>query len=259
MAWSQFEPSGVLTDLLSGLDVGRLDADEALETAAAWEWLVAHAQAQQFRALARFASLQEGPDSDEEVAPVPHLSRSTAGARLDLATRLCTQLPDTLTELQSGTIDLLKARAISEATEVLDEPATAAVQARVLPEAATQTVGELRAALSRAVLAVDPDAANRPVAANRPTVATSTTVAHDRGGPTAPGNLGPLCRHHHRLKTRSKPTPVGRYPNPNPVYSSGPVPPAAFITSVRPPYRVLHRHPATPRTTTVLIRANHAR
>ena len=165
VAWSQFEPSGLLTDLLSGLDVGRLDADDALETAAAWERLVAHAQAQQFRALARFASLQEGPDSDEftadEVAPVLHLSRGTAGARLDLATRLSTQLPDTLAELQSGTIDLPKARAISEATEVLDEAATAAVQARVLPKAATQTVGELRAALSRAVLAVDPDAANR--------------------------------------------------------------------------------------------------
>jgi Domain of unknown function (DUF222)/HNH endonuclease len=63
--------------------------------------------------------------------------------------------------LQAGTIDLPKARAISEATEVLDKPATAAVQSRVLPKATTQTVGELRAALSRAVLAADPDAANR--------------------------------------------------------------------------------------------------
>lgn len=42
--------------------VGRLDADDALETAAAWERLVAHAQAQQFRALARFASLRQAPD-----------------------------------------------------------------------------------------------------------------------------------------------------------------------------------------------------
>jgi hypothetical protein len=63
--------------------------------------------------------------------------------------------------LQAGTIDLPKARAISEATEVLDKTATAAVQSRVLPKATTQTVGELRAALSRAVLAADPDAANR--------------------------------------------------------------------------------------------------
>ena len=53
--WSTFEPSGLLTDLLSSVDVGGLDADDALETAAAWERLIAHAQAQQFRALARFA------------------------------------------------------------------------------------------------------------------------------------------------------------------------------------------------------------
>jgi hypothetical protein len=90
VAWSQFEPSGLLTDLLASLDVGRLDADDALEIAAAWERLVTHAQAQQFRALARFASLRQAPDLDEfaadEVAPVLHLSRGTAGARLDFAT-----------------------------------------------------------------------------------------------------------------------------------------------------------------------------
>ena len=162
--WSQFEPSGLLADLLATVDVDELDADDALETAAAWEHLIAHAQVQQFRALARFATLRAGTDLDEfgtdEVAPVLHLSRGAADARLHLATRLSTQLPETLAALQSGTIDLPKARAISEATEVLDGPATAAVQARVLTKAPQQTVGELRAALSRAVLAADSDAAD---------------------------------------------------------------------------------------------------
>lgn len=163
--WAQFEPSGLLTDLLSSLDVDGLDADDALEVAAAWERLVAHAQAQQFRALARFAALRAGTDLDEfsadEVAPVLHLSRGAADARLHLATRLSTQLPDTWASLASGAIDLPRARAISDATEVLDTPATNAVQARVLPQASKQTVGEVRAALSRAVLAADPDAAER--------------------------------------------------------------------------------------------------
>ena len=72
--WSQFEPSGLLTDLLSSLDVGGVDADDALETAAGWERLIAHAHAQQLRALARFATLRAGTDLDEfataEVAPV---------------------------------------------------------------------------------------------------------------------------------------------------------------------------------------------
>ncbi|MGH3906983.1 MAG: DUF222 domain-containing protein [Pseudonocardiaceae bacterium] len=163
--WASFEPSGLLTDLLSSLDIDDLDADDALETAAAWERLVAHAQAQQFRAVARFTDLRAGTDLEEfataELAPVLHLSRGAASARLDLATQLSRRLPDTLAALQSGRIDLPKARAISDATEVLDDPATAAVQDRVLPKAPKQTVGELRAALSRAVLAADPDAAER--------------------------------------------------------------------------------------------------
>ncbi|MGH3793866.1 MAG: DUF222 domain-containing protein [Pseudonocardiaceae bacterium] len=165
VAWSEFEPSGLLTDLLSSLDMDSLDADDALETAAAWERLIAHAQAQQFRALARFADTRTGTDLEEfataEVAPVLHLSRGAANARLDLATRLTTRLPDTLAALQSGAIDLPRARAISEATEILDTSATATVQDRVLPKAPQQTVGELRAALSRAVLAADPDATTR--------------------------------------------------------------------------------------------------
>jgi hypothetical protein len=163
--WSQFEPSGLLTDLLSSLNVDGLDADDALETAAGWERLIAQAHAQQLRALARFATLRAGTDLDEfataEVAPVLHLSRGAADARLNLATRLSIQLPDTLDALQSGAIGLPRARAISEATEVLDAATTAAVQARVLPKASGQTVGELRAALARAVLAADPDATDR--------------------------------------------------------------------------------------------------
>ena len=106
VAWSQFEPSGLLTDLLSSLDVDRVDADDALETAAAWERLIAHAAAQQLRALARFGTLRAGTELDEfataEVAPVLHLSRGTADARLHLATRLSTQLPDTLDAVASG-------------------------------------------------------------------------------------------------------------------------------------------------------------
>ncbi|MGH4025921.1 MAG: DUF222 domain-containing protein [Pseudonocardiaceae bacterium] len=163
--WSEFAPSGLLTDLLSSLDVDGVDADDALEAAAAWERLIAHAQAQQFRALARFAATREDTDLEEfaaaELAPVLHLSRTAATSRLELATRLTSMLPDTLTALASGTLDLPRARAISEATEALDEDATATVQTRVLPKAAQQTVGELRAALSRAVLAADPGAAAR--------------------------------------------------------------------------------------------------
>ena len=177
-----------------------------------------------------------------------------------MAARLSTRLADTLAVLQSGMIDLPRARAISEATEELDDSATVAVQARVLSKAPKQTVGELRAALSRAVLAADPHAAERRHRAARndrrvqlhvqrwraALVDEQTgqltnlsiayrprrllnlfvqardrtccfpgcrqparrcdldhTIPYDQGGPTVAGNLGPLCRYHHRLKTHT--------------------------------------------------------
>ena len=61
--WSEFEPSGLLTDLLSSLDVDNLDADDALETAAAWERLVAHAQAQQFGHWPDSTTFDQAPTS----------------------------------------------------------------------------------------------------------------------------------------------------------------------------------------------------
>ena len=56
-------------------------------------------------------------------------------------------------------IDLLKARAIDDATTVLSDEKAGEVEARVLPRAPEQTLAQLKAALARAVIAVDPDGA----------------------------------------------------------------------------------------------------
>jgi hypothetical protein len=58
-------------------------------------------------------------------------------------------------------IDHLKARLIAEATRILTDANARAVKARILPAAGRQTLGRLRAAVNRAVLAVDPEAAIR--------------------------------------------------------------------------------------------------
>ena len=50
-----------------------------------------------------------------------------------LATRLVRVLPETLTMLECGRIDLTRARLLAEATEVLDDTHARAVQALVLP------------------------------------------------------------------------------------------------------------------------------
>ena len=56
-------------------------------------------------------------------------------------------------------IDLATARAIDDATVVLSDEHAQAVQARVLPKAPGQTLAQLKAALARAVIAVDPEGA----------------------------------------------------------------------------------------------------
>ena len=84
-----------------------------------------------------------------------------ATAWADLAVTLCWRLAATGSALAAGRIDLARARAIAESTSVLDEGAARAVEATVLPEAGRQTTAQLRARLRRAVIAADPDGAER--------------------------------------------------------------------------------------------------
>jgi hypothetical protein len=91
----------------------------------------------------------------DEVAAALRLSRPAAGIRLHAAVEL-TRLPATASALRAGALDLPRVRAVVDAVGVLDDRTAGAVEARVLPRAAGQTVGQLRASLSRAVLSVDP-------------------------------------------------------------------------------------------------------
>ena len=97
----------------------------------------------------------------DEVSAALTLSARTADTYLDLALDLAIRLPDTARALRAGVIDHLKARLIAESTRILSDADARAVEARILPLAGRQTLGRLRAAVSRAVLAVDPEAATR--------------------------------------------------------------------------------------------------
>ena len=87
------------------------------------------------------------------------LTGRSAEAYLDFAVELATKLPKTMAALEAGQIDIIRARIIAEATHVLSNEHTAAVEDRIFPRAGQQTSGQLRAALARAVLAADPGAA----------------------------------------------------------------------------------------------------
>ncbi len=90
----------------------------------------------------------------DELAAALHLGRGSAGNRLVVAVEL-TRLPGTAAALGRGDIDLPRARAVVEAVTPLDDTTAQAVEARVLPRAGAQTAGQLRAALTRAVITAD--------------------------------------------------------------------------------------------------------
>ncbi len=138
-----------------------LDAEALLDGVAAFDRVIAFAHAAQARLLAKFAALRPAEFAADEVAPALRVSRMEATRRLGLAVDLTTRLPETLTALQRGELDLAKARAISDLTASLPREQAAAVQAAVLPDAAGKTAPQLRAAVRRAVVRADPDGAQR--------------------------------------------------------------------------------------------------
>ncbi len=100
-------------------------------------------------------------DAVSQVSLALMLSDYSAGAWADLAVTLRWRLPATGQALAGGRIDLCRARLIAEGTSMLSEETARAVEAKILPNAGNQVTGELRARLRRAVIAADPEGAER--------------------------------------------------------------------------------------------------
>ena len=99
------------------------------------------------------------PFVPDELAAALTMTVRAAEMHLSLAACLVTRLPVTAAALEAGLIDMARARIIAEATRVLTSEQAAAVEQRIFPRAGQQTSGQLRAALARAILAADPEAA----------------------------------------------------------------------------------------------------
>ena len=169
-------PSGWLALELeqSTADPARLSDTELIDTIVGFDRIASWASARQAALLAEFARRRPADDSQptrsdvpsrcsefapDEIALALRLSRSTAANRVTMAQVLVADLPATLGAWQAGTIDILKTRAITETSYLLPADQRAALEARVLSRAGTQTLSQLRAALTRAVLVLDPDGA----------------------------------------------------------------------------------------------------
>ena len=176
--WSQCQPSGWLAlelDQGTANPAALSDAD-LIEGIVGFERVTSWAQARQADLLAEFARRRpednwqarrsDTPSRCSEFAPdevglALRLSRTTASNRLAMAETLVHDLPRTHAVWQAGLIDTPKARAITETSCLLTGPQWEILEARVLPRAPEQTLAQLRRALLRAVLVIDPDGAER--------------------------------------------------------------------------------------------------
>jgi hypothetical protein len=159
-------------------EAGRLDEYQLAGVAIAARRLASWAQAAELGAVAQLAACAAAADRGiglgadgrpvrlcrdavGQVSLALMLTDHGAAAWADLAITLAWRLPATGAALAAGAIDLARARVIAEATGVLGEDTARAVEAKILPEAGRQTTAQLRVRLRRAVIAADPEGAER--------------------------------------------------------------------------------------------------
>ena len=163
----------------TGAGHANLDDDELIGVLAGWAKTEAWAAAGRLAAAAELAARRPAETRAgaaaragrpatwskycaDELAVALSISRRAAERMIPLADDLATRLPRTRHALAAGVIGDYKAQLIAEATRVLDDAAAAEAEAAVVPGAVTgKTPGQIRAAIGRAVLKADPEAARR--------------------------------------------------------------------------------------------------
>ena len=228
-------PGPDLAAWLAAAPVAELTGEDLAAAAGSWRRLGSWAQARELAAVAQIAARaaardeQAGVDADGRPAQVPAsaaaevaleltMSPYSAAAWADLAVELTGRLAATGAALAAGVIDVPRARLIAEATTLLSQDHARAVEARVLPAAAGQTTGMLRAALRRAVLAIDPAGAEAAAQGRRAAGAGGAVPgpgpdrdagrAKDAGHPRRRGD-GPAQGHGPRPASRRRRRPAG--------------------------------------------------
>jgi hypothetical protein len=153
-----------------------------------WGRVVARAEARLLAAMVTVADRSVGVGFDaDEVAFALNMPRMLAQREVVLARDLMRRLPAVFASLESGRIDLARARVFSDLLSAVGDDALArALAEEFLPPAEEWTSSQLRARLQKAILAADPDAAGqrfeRSVAERRVELtANPDTTAHLAG------------------------------------------------------------------------------
>ncbi len=171
-------PGPGLAGWLALAEPGELEDGALAGVAASFRRLASWAQAGELAVVAQIAARAAGRDPKAGVArdgrpvqiPRSACSEVALGLALSeygaawwtgLGVTLGWRLAATWAAMHDGRIDLARARLIAEHTAVLTDDAARAVEQMVLPGAGDRTTSQLRILLRRAVIAVDPDAAER--------------------------------------------------------------------------------------------------
>jgi Domain of unknown function (DUF222) len=152
--------TAVSADRLS--DAGKIDALVGLQRLHAW------AEAREMQIMAALAAGDPATDRElardlaaTEIGVALRQPPTTVHARLRLSEQLTQRLGPTLAALQSGAITARHAAALAEAVTVLPDALAVTVEKQVLGNAGRQSVAAFRAAVHKAVLAVDPRTAGQ--------------------------------------------------------------------------------------------------
>ena len=155
-------PGAALAALLAGLTPADVDDAALVEMAAGWERIISWAAATQASVLAEMVRRREW-SSDEEFLPSEIAARLSitgraASNKVDLAVRL-DHSPAVADALTRGALDVAKAITLTRSTAHLGLAAARTVQEAVLDRAPGLTCPQLRNAVRRAELVLDPQAA----------------------------------------------------------------------------------------------------
>ncbi|MFB4308912.1 DUF222 domain-containing protein [Actinomadura sp. GTD37] len=169
-----FPPGPQLAVCLSGGKerLADLTDDELLQVAAAARRQTSWAQARELAAIAELTQRRTRAEDDgdpdyrilparesvtEEIAAALTVTGNAAATLVHLAERLTGPLAETGAALETGRIDLAKARVVSDLTDSLPQQITQRVQGAALEKASTQTTGQLRCRIRRLTQRLAPE------------------------------------------------------------------------------------------------------
>jgi hypothetical protein len=133
--------------------IGFLSGTRRMESRMAWAKMAA---------LAEFASRPRRQEfAADEVASAFHLTWLSAAKEIEYARTVASRLPVTFAALAAGKLHPVHVKIIEEVTSILSDEDAAVADAELAAAAPSRTYGELRAAATRLVLKLDPEAVRR--------------------------------------------------------------------------------------------------